>query len=73
MIDLHIVHDEIGCNVFIKTYWGCIKYYTENEPEEELKDILVACQPKENFKEQFYNILKLHKMDEPFIECKKGE
>lgn len=62
MLGLHIESDgEIGCRVYIVTYFDSICYYTENDIEKELQIILEACKPSENFEENFYKIIGIEK------------
>lgn len=62
MLSLHIENDgEIGCRVHIVTYFDSICYYSENDLEIELKRILNACEPSENFERDFYKKLGLDK------------
>lgn len=62
MLSLHIESDgEIGCRVYIVTYFDSICYYTDNSLEDELKIILKACETSKNFEKDFYTKLGLEK------------
>lgn len=54
MLSLHIESDEfVGCWVYIRTYFGTFHYFSVNDVEIELQNIVEACKPCENFKENF--------------------
>lgn len=62
MLSLHIESDgEIGCRVYIVTYFDSICYYTDYDLEKELEIILKACQPCDNFEQNFYKVLGIEK------------